>query len=235
MGDELTVLACNAPQYAADIPPSACMQQASVSPGVAADSGSAGPYVCDANADPGLGPVDSLAAKNSAAGPLICSGDLAAEAIASQPQAKLVCPPTLEKGATPPGFRAAVANEFFHCGFQVMVQDPWCGDAKTCGLQTECAYDEKGQLVTETHPYKDCRGTDDECDPRRDLKDLACHVFTDPGGVLQSGFGLGGPGFPNAFLESRRHDVDTIVNSVKTRINEAWAGLEADIRRLYGA
>ena len=142
---------------------------------------------------------------------------------ASPPQAELTCPPTLPADVTPPGFRPAQATKTFHCGFHEVVED-------RKGItpehpQKECVYDENGQLVTESHPYKGCRGTDDSYDPNEGILPTLAHIFVDPGGVVWAG--------PEAFVESRKHGVDTVLNSIKERVVGIVADAEHAIRKLY--
>ena len=66
----------------------------------------------------------------------------------------------------------------FHCGYDIYKENRTpCPESPTA----ECVYDDNNQLVDESHPDADCRGTNDSYpwwDPR--------HTLIDPGGPVQN-------------------------------------------------
>jgi hypothetical protein len=97
--------------------------------------------------------------------------------------------------------------DVFHCGYEGFIE---AEEKEPGSLTNECFYDELGHLVDEDHPYADCGGTPDEYVPNS-LVNKVKHTFIDKGGIFRSG--------PAAFIESRKHDLDELGNTIREGIN----------------
>lgn len=76
--------------------------------------------------------------------------------------------------------------------------------------QNECFYDGMRRLVDETHEFSGCRGTPNAYDSE---DDSFLHTVWDDGGIVWAGL--------PAFLESRHHDVDEVVDDVSHAVHRA--------------
>lgn len=72
----------------------------------------------------------------------------------------------------------------FHCGYEG-IKETTPPSPSSGRLQNECFYDERGNLVDESHAYAGCRGTPNEYDATTDTWD---HIWNDKGGIRHAGW-----------------------------------------------
>lgn len=109
-------------------------------------------------------------------------------------------------------------EEVFHCGYDGIVEErlPTSGNP-----QNECFYDDQGVLVDSSHRYSKCGGTPNEYDSMKSKYD---HTVKDKGGVFKAG--------PDAFMESRRKNLDDAAAAIKQKAAEALKAAEEAARQL---
>lgn len=71
-------------------------------------------------------------------------------------------------------YPSTVGRCLFHCGYKVYNENK---KPTPENPQQQCAYDEKGDLVDQSHKYAGCRGTENQ------YEDWYHHTFTDEGGI----------------------------------------------------
>lgn len=122
------------------------------------------------------------------------------------------CPASLADDApVPPGFHLYPGpTAVFHCGFRTILENraPTRDDP-----MNECVYDHSGVLVTDSHPFRGCKGTPDQYDSNAGPLSWLAHGTIDSGGVVREG--------APAFLTSRIYDMSNAIAQGISALNTA--------------